>query len=96
MIVVTASLRCPEERREAFLRAARELSDASRREPGCREHRLLADAVDGESFVWLERWSDEGALATHRDCPHVAAYRRAVAGLVVRGSTQVYEANPLG
>ncbi|MFN8096107.1 MAG: putative quinol monooxygenase [Vicinamibacteria bacterium] len=67
---------------EASVRASEANAAASRREPGVVRFDLLADRDDPAHFVLVEVYRDAAAAAAHKETPHYAARRDAVAGLM--------------
>jgi quinol monooxygenase YgiN len=78
MIVVTASVRIRPEHREAAVRAALAMADATRREAGCRAYRFSADLADPALFYVHEEWESAEALAQHFATPHLADFNRQI------------------
>ena len=44
-------------------------------EPGCLVYRLHRSVKDPELFYFYEAYKDDAAFETHRNAPHLAAYR---------------------
>ena len=62
----------------AFAEGFAPIVAAVRRAPGCERYELLRSVADADTFVMLERWSDQGSLDAAlklfpgRDHPEVA------------------------
>ena len=78
MIVVTGSVRIRPEHREAAVRAALTMADATRREAGCRAYRFSADLADPALFYVHEEWESAEALTRHFAAPHLAEFNRQI------------------
>jgi quinol monooxygenase YgiN len=50
------------------------LTEATRREPGCRQYQAHRDVEDSRRFFLYEQYEDEKALAAHRASPHFEQY----------------------
>ena len=60
-------------------------------EPGCLLYELHK-GDDSESYVFLERYSSQEALAAHRTTPHMAAFGKGLGGIVAGPpDVKVYE-----
>ena len=82
MIVIAGSVRVKAEKREAAVRAALTMAEATRAEPGCLTYRFSADLADPTTFLIFEEWEDDEALARHFASAHMEAFRRAIPDLV--------------
>ena len=71
-----------------FEQAFREMQAAMReREPGALYYDLCCpQGGDGQTYVMLERYTDEAAVKTHRETPHMANLLKAL--------TDVWEGRP--
>lgn len=78
MIVVAGSVRINPEQRDAAVRAALAMAEATRREPGCRAYRFSADLADPALFYIHEEWESAEALAAHFATAHLAAFNRQI------------------
>jgi quinol monooxygenase YgiN len=82
VIVVAGTVRVKAEKREAAVRAALAMAEATRAEPGCLAYRFSADLADPTTFSIFEEWTDADALARHFATDHMQAFRRAIPDLV--------------
>ncbi len=82
LLVVHVHVRVKPGGEEAFVRASEANAAASRREPGVVRFDLLTDRDDSARFVLVEIYRDAAAAAAHKETPHYAAWRDAVAGLM--------------
>ena len=79
LVVATITAR---EGNQAIVRAALErIVPASRAEAGCLRYDLNVDLGDHATFVMLEAWRDEAALAEHETTPHFQELVKTIAGL---------------
>ncbi|MEO7761157.1 MAG: putative quinol monooxygenase [Casimicrobiaceae bacterium] len=45
-------------------------------EPGCLVYRVHRSEKDPQLFLWYETFADDAAFETHRNAPHLAAFRQ--------------------
>jgi len=87
MISLVVRLDVIPERREEFLAAiTANATSTFADEPGCLRFDVCRSQADPNHFVFYEIYRDEAALAAHREAPHFATWREAVARTVVPGS----------
>lgn len=67
---------------DAFIDATRANHEASVREPGNVRFDVLRSVEDPNRFILYEWYVDEAAAKAHKDTPHYAAWREAVADLL--------------
>ncbi len=79
MISFIVRMRFAQEDRNNVLEAARQLAEASRREPGCISYIPHELAGDSSLVMIYEQYRDEAALEAHRASPHFHQY--AIGGL---------------
>jgi len=84
MIVVLGKMEVDEKDREAFMRAAGTLQQATRAEAGCVSYVFAQDVNDPLCFWLSECWESEAALGAHLQTPHIAAFRTQLSGLGFR------------
>ena len=82
MIVIAGTVRIMPERRDDAVRAALEMSEATRAEAGCLGYRFFADLADSALFFVFEEWESEEALARHFASEHMKVFQRHVPDLV--------------
>ena len=82
LLVVHVHVRVKPGAAEPFRAASLANAEASRREPGVVRFDLLADREDSSRFVLVEVYRDAAAAAAHKETPHYAAWRDAVADLM--------------
>ncbi len=70
MISFAVRMRFTQEDRDKVLNAVRQLTEASRKEPGCATY--IPHEVGGDSSLIMiyEQYRDEAALDAHRASPH--------------------------
>ncbi len=81
MIIVIARFRPLPERRGEFVALLSEVQEASRRDDGCLNYGYYSEVVDTDSFVAVEEWRDQDALAAHLRTPHVGRLVESLPGL---------------
>ena len=81
---------------EAFLGESRRNAEASRQEPGVRRFDVLQDENDPAHVVLSEVYVDQAAADAHKQTPHYARWRDAVAGMMAqpRSSTRFTAVSP--
>ena len=82
MHVTLVHIRVKPEQVEAFIAATRTNHEASVREPGNRRFDILQAPEDPTRFVFYEAYASAEDAAAHRQTPHYAAWRDAVADMM--------------
>jgi (4S)-4-hydroxy-5-phosphonooxypentane-2,3-dione isomerase len=82
MHVTLVHIRVKPEQVEAFIAATRANHEASVREPGNRRFDILQAPEDPTRFVFYEAYASAEDAAAHRQTPHYAAWRDAVADMM--------------
>ena len=82
MLVVHVHVHVRPERVEDFLTATLANAAASLTEPGVLRFDVLRDQADPAHVVLVEVYQDEEAAKAHKDTPHYATWRDAVADLM--------------
>jgi len=85
MIVIQGHLQTTPENAAKLKAAAAPLVAASRAEPGNIAYAFAEDIGEPGLLHFLERWSDEAALAAHNSTPHLAAFLMQLPNLGVIG-----------
>jgi quinol monooxygenase YgiN len=98
MIYVIATVTLHSDRRETFLSEVRKVSAEVRAEHGCLEYSPAIDVETGHPrqialrptvVTIVERWHDIEALKAHAVAPHMLAFRKRCADMVVATDLQV-------
>lgn len=84
MLVIAGHVRIDPAQREAAISAARDMMEATRREPGCISYTLSADVADPGVFHIFEEWEGQAALESHFSAPHMATFQKQMGGLGVK------------
>jgi autoinducer 2-degrading protein len=79
MYVVCVHVHVKPDDREDFIQATLENARNTVHEPGNLRFDVLQQADDPNRFVLYEAYCDEAGAAAHKDTPHYAAWRDAVA-----------------
>jgi quinol monooxygenase YgiN len=82
MVSYTVRMTFRPDDREEIATILRELTDASRQEPGCISYIPHRVESDPDTIVIYEQYRDQAALDAHRATPHFALY--AIGGLYQR------------
>lgn len=82
MVSFTVRMTFRPEDREEIATTLRELTAASRQEPGCISYIPHRAEADPDTIVIYEQYRDQAALDAHRATPHFALY--AIGGLYQR------------
>lgn len=97
MIVVAGRVKVKPGARDEAVRAAVEMSRATRAEAGCLSYRFYTDVEDPDTFFVFEEWESAGALAAHFQTPHMKVFREALPRLVAGGmEISQYEVSSVG
>jgi quinol monooxygenase YgiN len=75
--VLVVHMRAKEGEEESAAQLARELAEASRREPGCEAYVPCRDPDDPRSFLFYEQYRDKAAFEEHGASEH---FQRLAAG----------------
>lgn len=93
MIIVTGAVRARPESFERALEVCLEHTHRSRGEPGCISHDVHIDAEDPLKLVFLERWTDRGALQVHFQVPASNDFMREIRELAETAAPlQIFQA----
>jgi autoinducer 2-degrading protein len=98
MLVVHVHVRVRPGQVADFLVATLANAQASLAEPGVLRFDVIQDQADPEHVVLTEVYRDDGAAAAHKQTPHYAAWRDAVAEMMAepRASTRFSAVFPAG
>jgi (4S)-4-hydroxy-5-phosphonooxypentane-2,3-dione isomerase len=98
MLVVQVHARVRPERVGDFLGATLVNAQASLAEPGVARFDVIQDLADPGHVVLVEVYRDDDAAAAHKQTPHYAAWRDAVAEMMAepRASTRFSAVFPAG
>lgn len=91
---VVATIPVKAEHVETIRGALAQLAEATRQEPGCLAYDLYESAAAPGVFVTVERWTDQAALDSHMQAPHVAA-AFAAAGDALAGDVAIHPLTPV-
>ena len=93
MLIVHVQVHVKPEAVEAFKVATRKNAAASLREPGIARFDVIQAEDDVTRFVLVEVYRDADAPRLHKDTPHYAEWREAVAELMASPRTSVRYSN---
>ena len=90
MLVVHVHVTVTPDDVEAFLAESRRNAEASLQEPGVRRFDVLQDESDPAHVLLNEVYVDQASADAHKQTPHYARWRDAVAGMMAqpRSSTR--------
>ncbi len=83
MYVTLVHIHVKPENLERFVEATTANHEGSVREPGNLRFDVLQSVEDPTRFILYEAYRDEAAAKEHKETPHYAAWRDAVAGWMV-------------
>lgn len=89
MLIVHVQVQVKAEGVEEFRQATLENANASIREPGVVRFDVIQSLEDPTRFVFVEIYRDEQAPALHKQTPHYAKWRDAVADLMAGPRTSI-------
>jgi autoinducer 2-degrading protein len=89
MLIVHVDIAVQTDRITDFLTASVTNATASLTEPGVLRFDVLRDEGDPAHVVFVEVYRDAEAASAHKQTPHYAAWRDAVADLMARPRTRV-------
>jgi quinol monooxygenase YgiN len=93
MLIVHVHVHVKPESVEAFRQATIENARASVQEPGIARFDVVQQQDDPTRFVLVEAYRDAEAPAKHKETPHYARWRDAVAPMMAEPRTSVKFAN---
>ena len=93
MLIVQVHVSVTQESVEAFRVATTANATASVREPGIARFDVFQQADDPTRFVLVEVYRTAEAVAAHKETPHYATWRDAVAGMMAAPRTSVKYGN---
>ncbi len=82
MVIVIAQARIRAESLESTLKAAREMVERTRGEPGCIAYGAHQDLGDPQRVVFVERWESQAHVDAHMALPHTREFLGMVGGVV--------------
>jgi quinol monooxygenase YgiN len=82
VIIVSGTVRIRSEARDAAVRAASVMTEATRQELGCRAYRFSFDMADATLVYVYEEWESAEALERHFATPHMAAFQQELPALL--------------
>ncbi|HET7797940.1 MAG TPA: putative quinol monooxygenase [Nevskia sp.] len=89
MIYVIAQLKLKPGTSERAAIEARKVVEGTVKEDGCLFYDFNLSVTDPTRLVAVERWESKEALAKHNETPHLLAWRKVVAEIVVERDIQV-------
>ena len=69
MIKIIAKNYIKNDKKEIFLKLAKELIAESRKETGCIAYDIY-ESIDGRALTFIEEWKDEEAIKSHNNSNH--------------------------
>jgi quinol monooxygenase YgiN len=84
VIVIHATVLIDPAKIPAAIAAAKEMMEASRKEPGCHVYTFTQDLYEPARFHIIEEWESEDVLAKHFATPHMGKFQQVVGGLGVK------------
>lgn len=74
MIIIHAEMKVNREVEAGFLESVQELIEASRAEAGNVSYKLLKDTDQDDTYLMIEQWKDQEAVAAHNASSHFQAF----------------------
>ncbi len=93
LLIVHVDVSVVSDQVDAFLAATGANAAASRQEPGVVRFDVLTDRADPTHVVLVEIYRDSAAADAHKQSPHYATWRDAVAPMMARPRTSVKYVN---
>ncbi|MGH7898792.1 MAG: putative quinol monooxygenase [Candidatus Binatia bacterium] len=75
MIVVAGTVPVRPDQREAAIRAALAMAEATNKEQGCISYRFATDLADPNTVLIFEEWESDEALARHFQTEHMRVFQ---------------------
>ena len=70
MIRIVAQSVIKDDKREEYVKFAKELIEKSKQEQGCISYGLFQDINDNSIFTFIEEWQDQKAIDLHNKSEH--------------------------
>jgi quinol monooxygenase YgiN len=94
MFILMAEVHVKPEMRDRFLAIIREnATHTEQDEPGCLRFDVVQDTEDENRFVYYEVYTEQAALAAHRETPHFKKYFEESAQLFDRETVRHFGRN---
>ena len=93
MLIVHVHVHVKPESVEAFEEASAENARNSIQEPGIARFDVIQQADDPTRFILVEVYRDQDATVKHKETPHYAKWRDAVAGMMAEPRSSVKFSN---
>jgi quinol monooxygenase YgiN len=74
MVVLIVHMTMKPDTEEDCKRLCREMTEETRKEPGCVQYIAHQSTENPRNFAFYEQYVDEAALEAHRNSPHFAWY----------------------
>jgi len=74
MIIIHAEMKVNRELEAEFLDSVQELIESSRAEAGNVSYKLMKDTEAADTYVMIEQWKDQEAVAAHNASSHFQAF----------------------
>jgi quinol monooxygenase YgiN len=72
------------------IRIFHEVTEATRKEPGCLQYIIHQSMQNSAVFVFYEQYVDQAAVDAHRASPHFARYRTSIEAYLVSRSPEYF------
>jgi quinol monooxygenase YgiN len=94
MIIIAGSLSFDPVDRDDVLASLEEVTEASRRDPGCVEYFWSEDLASPNTFRFFECWESQERLDAHLAQPHEAAFGERNLSRLTGATATTYTATP--
>lgn len=74
MIIIHAEMKVNREHETEFLESVQQLIESSRAEAGNVSYKLMKDTQADDTYVMIEQWKDQEAVAAHNASSHFQAF----------------------
>jgi len=74
-VIILASLKIKEGKRNEFLDLFKPIIEATRNEAGCIRYDLFQDTEDENIFTFIEEYDSEASFDAHRNMPYMISMR---------------------
>lgn len=94
MIIVSGKVKVSPGTRDGLKAEMEAAITATRQEEGCVGYHYGFDVIDADTFIVMEHWRDEAALAAHFKQPYMAKWMTALqAAGIVENDVKIYQAD---
>jgi quinol monooxygenase YgiN len=94
MLVIAGSLSFSPDDRDDVVASISEVTDASRKDPGCLEYWWAEDVEEPNTFRFFECWESDEHFDAHVAAPHEKAFGERNLARITAATATIFSASP--